>query len=218
MITRITGKLEAVDGLSASIALSGGEVAYQVMVPAFLAVRLTNQLGTTLTLSTFQYLESQGQGSSFIPRLIGFQSAQDRAFFELFTTVKGIGNRKALRAMAIEPALIAQAVVARDAKSLTKLPEIGKRMAETVIAELNGKVDAFLTPDELSRLDTAAAARPQPIEDPIAEQTLMALVTLGETRADAEQLVQRALTRARRDGVTLSSPDALLELVFSARG
>ena len=41
-------------------------------------------------------LKGQSQGSSFLPRLIGFSSEQDRAFFELFTTVKGIGNRKSI--------------------------------------------------------------------------------------------------------------------------
>ncbi len=59
-----------------------------------------------ITLTTFQYLESQGQGSSVIPRLVGFQSTAEREFFELFTTVKGIGNRRALRAMAEDPGVI----------------------------------------------------------------------------------------------------------------
>lgn len=61
-----------------------------------------------------------GEGS--LPRLIGFEAARDRQFFELFTTVKGIGNRKALKAMAIEPAAIAALIVAKDAKARPNYP------------------------------------------------------------------------------------------------
>jgi len=216
MIARLTGTLEAIDGLSATIALHGGSIAYEVMLPAFLAERLAGQVGKPITLTTFEYLESQGQGTSFIPRLIGFQRAQEREFFELFTTVKGIGNRKALRAMSAEPAVIARAIVGKDTRELTKLPEIGKRMAETVVAELTGKVDRFLSVDELAGLDVAAGGGR--VGGTAAEETVLALMALGETRGDAEALVSKATARARRDGRTVETADGLLEVVFSVKG
>jgi Holliday junction DNA helicase RuvA len=214
MITRLSGKLESVDGLAANVALAGGEVCYEVLVPAFLAQRLKTQVGTAISFTTFQYLESQGQGTSFIPRLVGFQSNTERRFFELFTTVKGIGNRRALRAMAEEPAVIARAIVSKDAKALTKLPEIGKRMAETVIAELHGKVDAFLAASEVEALDAAVDGQVAPPDEPIAEEAVLALVALGETRADAQGIVSRAQSKARREGRELVTAAAVLEVVF----
>ena len=194
----------------------GGEVAYEVLVPAFLAERLKAQIGSPVSLTTFQYLESQGQGTSFIPRLVGFQSAVERDFFELFTTVKGIGNRRALRAMAEDPAVIARAIMAKDAKALTKLPEIGKRMAETIIAELSGKVDTFLSTAEVKHLNSAANGH-APAEDPISEEAILALVALGETRADAQSMVARAQGKAKRDGKEIRSASAVLEAVFGGR-
>jgi Holliday junction DNA helicase RuvA len=214
VITRLTGVLEAVDDRAAAVAV--GEVSYEVLVPAFLAERLKGQVGSKVTFTTFQYLESQGQGSSFIPRLVGFQSAIERDFFELFTTVKGIGNRRALRAMAEDPAVIARAIMAKDAKSLTKLPEIGKRMAETIIAELSGKVDTFLSTAEIKQLDAAADGRAA-TEDPISEEAILALVALGETRADAQGMVSRAQAKAKRDGKELKTASGVLEAVFGAR-
>ena len=218
MICRITGVLEAVDGLALSVAPPIGGVVYEVLAPAFLAERLRAHTGKPITLTTMQYLESQGQGTSFIPRLVGFQAARERAFFELFTTVKGIGNKKALRAMTLEPGAIARAIVARDAKALTQLPEIGKRMAETIIAELHGKVDGFLTDAEVRELNTAAEGKPSPGQvEPMIEEAIAALIALGESRVDAEQMVSKATARARREGHALTSAAGVIEAVFGAR-
>src|SRR5712671_6350629 len=90
------------------------------------------------------YLEGQGQGTSFVPRVLGFATPREREFFELFTTVKGLGNKRALRALAREPVEIAGAIAEKNTRALQELPEIGKRLAETVIAELTGKVEKFV--------------------------------------------------------------------------
>ncbi len=217
MICRITGVLEAVEGLGLRLVPAGSALAFEVLAPAFLAERLAGQLGQSITLTTFTYLESQGQGTSFIPRLIGFQTAAERDFFELFITVKGIGNRKALRAMAVDPGEIARAIVAKDAKALTKLPEIGKRMAETVIAELHGKVDAFLTDAEVEGLNVAAEGKPEVGRpSPVIEEAIEALIALGETRGDAEGMVSKAAARARRAGRELTSANEVIDAVFRA--
>ena len=101
-------------------------------------------LGVRMSFHTLQYLEAQGQGTSFIPRTIGFGSRREREFFELFTSVKGLGNKRATRALAEEPALIAQGIAARDVKALQRLPEIGKKLAETIILELRDKIQPLL--------------------------------------------------------------------------
>lgn len=193
MITRITGVLEGVEGLEAIVRVEGG-LAYQVLVPAFQGQRLKEKIGQPVTLHTHQYLEGQGQGSSFIPRLIGFASPQDRRFFDLLTSVDGLGNRKALRALAQEPALIARAIVGADTGWLSKLPEIGKKTAEKVILELKTKVQPFLTEEEVRGLDAAAAGAEAPMGE-ASEEAIAALVALGETRPDAERMVRRALGR-----------------------
>jgi len=214
MITRLTGQIERVDGLSLVIGLPGGALAYQVLVPAYLAERLAGQVGQVgqpITLSTLEYLESQGQGSSFIPRLVGFQTDSERRFFELLTTVKGIGNRKALRAMSIEPARIAAAIQSRDTRALTQLPEIGKRMAETVVAELSGKVAAFLTAAEVKSLHGVSPYAP----NPLGEDAVEALQALGESRGDAETLVARAAGRAAQTGRTLDTVESILDEVYA---
>jgi Holliday junction DNA helicase RuvA len=198
MLTRLTGTLESIRDNAAVVALPGG-IAYQVLLPAYLAKRFEAQLlestALPVTLHTLQYLDSPNQGASFIPRLVGFASARDREFFETFTTVKGIGNRKALRAMAVEPAAIARLIVAKDAHGLQKLPEIGKRLGETIIAELSGKVDGFLSDSEIEALSSSARSEISPAStlSIAAQEAVAALIALGETPAEAQRKVERVI-------------------------
>lgn len=214
VICRLSGKLQSLSGATAVVEPPGTGVAYQVLLPAYLASRLAERTGETVAFITLQYLESQNQGASFTPRLIGFTTEQERDFFELFTTVKGIGNRKALRAMAEEPAAIARAIASRNTATLQKLPEIGKRLAETVIAELNGKVDGYLSGSELASLDDAAQVKP-PRATPAGEEAIEALVALGQTRVEAERRVAQAQARASARERPLQTADEIVSAVFA---
>lgn len=185
VITSLTGRLVRINGASAELEPVPA-VRVEALVPGYYAERLVDSVGSTVTMRTRMHLESQAQGSSFIPRLLGFPDEADRAFFELFTSVKGVGARKALRAMAIEPTLIAASIAARDAKALTKLPEIGARVAETMVAELHGKVDRW------SAGAPIVEARPGPVVSGPAEDAVETLIALGETRAEAERRISRA--------------------------
>lgn len=208
MITRLSGTLESVDGLEAAVRPEGSGLVYQVLIPAYLADRLREQVGRPVTFYTIHYLESQGQGAAYIPRLIGFLTPQDRRFFDLLTSVDGFGNRKALRALAQEPALVARAIVGADTSWLSRLPEIGKKTAEKVILELKGKAGAFLTADEVRGLESAAATAPTDA----AAEAIAALVALGETRAEAERKVRSALARHK----DLTTSDQILAAAFGA--
>jgi len=215
MICRITGTITSVEPPAIVLEIEGQGLSYEILTPAYLAVQLANQVGQRVTLITIQYLESQGQGSSFIPRLIGFQHASDRRFFEVFITVKGIGNRKALRAMAIEPARIARAIASRDAAALKELPEIGKRLADTIVAELTGKVDAFLSSSEIESLDAAIKPARAVASGPH-EEAIEILVALGETREQADRRVSLALSRAAVKGHQEPTAAQLVDMVFGS--
>lgn len=204
MISRISGRLlEARDGHAL---LECDHLVYEILVPGADIPSLNTKLGNPVVFHTLHYHESHGQGTSFVPRLIGFQTERDRAFFDLFTTVKNIGNRKALRALQLPFDRVAAAIASKDSALLTSLPEIGKRTAETIIAELSGKVDDFIE-------DAPAAA---PIEDEamaLIRDTVAMLTALGESRSEAQSLAQRALAVEPE----ITTPDALLSAVFRLR-
>jgi Holliday junction DNA helicase RuvA len=194
MISRIEGILEAVR--EGRVLLRCEHVAYDILIPGADQQRLPTMIGERIALHTLHYYESQGQGASFIPRLIGFSTPEDRAFFELFTTVKGLGNRKALRALQLPFHRVAEAIAAKDADTLKSLPEIGKRSAETIIAELSGKVDRFVRSEpgaSPGAPGAGGAAARSAGQAALAGDAVAVLTTLGEPKLTAMQLVDRAL-------------------------
>jgi len=209
MISRIEGQLVSVAGDRAQIRC--GPLTYTVFVAAADQQRLATMTNEDVALFTLHYLEAQGQGSSFTPRLVGFVSESDRSFFELFTTVKGMGNRKALRALALPFRSIAEAIASRDVDLLKSLPEIGKRTAETIVAELHGKVDRFIEmkPDRAEALSPEAAARGALMHDAVAM-----LTQLGEPGLRARELVDRVL----RTDPSITTPESLVAAAYTLKG
>ena len=189
MISRIEGELIEVEEGRAHVRCGG--LVYEVMIPAADRPRMSMAVGGQVTLHTLHIMEGIGQGTSFRPRLIGFGSQSDRAFFELFTTVKGIGSRKALRVMELPVGRIALAVADGDVALLKSLPEVGKRTAETIIIELKDKVAPFADPGAAGTADGSAL---EAIAD-FAQEAIAVLLQLGEPRLRAEELIDRA-TRA----------------------
>lgn len=192
MISRLHGTLEHVEDGAATIA-SDGALTYEVLVPAYAQARLGGSLGQPVTLHTVCILEGSGQGASMHPRLLGFLTPDDKRFFELFTTVKGIGPRKAMRAMTLATEQIAAAIADRDVKLLQSLPEIGKRTAETIVASLHGKVDRFVSEAAYGGDDRREAAS-GPARG-ASRQALEVLMQLGENRTQAMQWIDHVLTR-----------------------
>ncbi len=217
MIGRIEGVLESVSGGVAAVSMPQAGMTLEVMVPAYTSARLGGSLGNEVTFHTLFYFESQGQGTNMWPRLAGFLSVEDRAFFELFTTCKGIGNRKALRAMSLPANQIAAAIADRDTALLQSLPEIGKRTAETIVASLRGKVDQFVTAESTAAGSKAAAAEGEPAaggSGAMSREVLGILINLGENRVQASAWIDQVLTD---DENRPQSADELLSRVFQIK-
>ena len=200
MITRISGKLESLAPGSARIDTGQG-LTYEVLLPAFALARLGGKIGQTVSLHTLHYMEGSSQTNNFVPRLAGFLTEMDREFFTALTSVKGIGPKKALRSMTLGSGQIAAAIADRDLKLLQSLPEIGRRMAETVIATLNGKLDRFLTeaaygePRADGQMGEARDVPATPAARSAAREALEVLLQLGENRAMAVQWIDEVLLK-----------------------
>ncbi|MEM6332595.1 MAG: Holliday junction branch migration protein RuvA [Planctomycetota bacterium] len=210
MITRISGTLEGLGKDSAVVALSGaGGMAVEVYLPGFAVARLGASIGSPVVLHTLLFVESTAQGATLFPRLAGFPTAMDRSFFELLVTVKGIGHRKALRVMALPTGQIAGGIADRDASLLQSLPEIGKRMAETIVVTLKDKVDGYVagsaaaeqgaTPKAAGSAagvdaDADALGGVEISGGALAREAIAALVALGEPRVAAAQWVDRVMS------------------------
>jgi holliday junction DNA helicase RuvA len=205
MISRIRGKLVHIDEHSALV--ENGGVTYEVLVPSALADRLgsSGSIGQELNFETIYYIEAGDRKSSHYPRLVGFTDPVDRQFFSLLLSVSGLGVKKALRCLVLPIREIAGAVENKQAATLSRLPGIGARLAEKIIAELHGKCAKFA----LSRASEPLAVRdsaPQPFEP----EAIEILLQLQYKRAEAEKMVSDALS----SGPKVERVEQLIDLIF----
>ncbi len=184
MICRITGRLVEVSEQSATLEV--GPVCYEVLVPAFVLPELRGALHREVSLVIIQYIEGNPAVGSLAPRMVGFLRESERGFFHELLKVKNFGVRKALRAMAVPPHQLAAAIEQADERALSALPEIGKRTAATMIAQLRGQVSQFLKPDASGPAPLAELTAPQQV-------ALDILVSWGDRRADAQRWISEAV-------------------------
>jgi Holliday junction DNA helicase RuvA len=190
MISALTGELRHVN--EDRVHLQVGPLLCELLVPASDVPLLQAGVGEEMTFHTVFYIEGDASGGNLTPRLLGFLRSEDKRFFEKFITVKGIGPKKALKALIFPAGEIAQAIESKDAKFLKQLPQIGARMAEQIVAELAGKVGEFATVS----MDERAALGLPPSRSSVEEDAIAALMALGERRVDAERLLERATAQA----------------------
>ena len=206
MIQKIRGKIDSVG--EETVTLEVGGIFYEIMIPSGLAEPLKNQAREErpVTLHTYYYIESSGSASNLYPRLVGFTVPSDREFFKLFTTVSGVGVRKALRCLTMPVRDIARSIENKDTALLKKLPGIGPRMAEKIVAELSGKAARFA----LSR-----SARPLSIPDKgtidFEDEIFEVLSQLQYKPSEIDSMIKKAL-KVKPDVKTV---EEMVEIIFS---
>ena len=201
MIATIEGKLIRLDADSALVQV--GPVGYEVMLPSYCIDALSGKIGSEISLCTMEYYEGSAMGGNMIPRMVGFLNSGERDFFRKYTSVKGIGIKKGLRSLSVPISTIAAAIENGDSKLLISLPSVGKRMAEQIIAELKGKLEAFAIGAEAVR-ETEMKFKPFQAE------ALEILIAWGEKRLEAMELIELAAERH----ADVDSAEALVPLVY----
>jgi Holliday junction DNA helicase RuvA len=183
MISAITGELRQVN--DDRIHIASGAIVYEVLVPAADINELRARQGDEITFHTIFDIEGDATRGGLTPRLIGFLRLEDKRFFQLFITVKGIGPKRALRALVQPIGQIAAAIESKNTRALVELPEIGKRMAELIVAELAGKAGEFAALPAAAHAYASARSNDELL-------ALEGAMTLGIPRMEAEHLLDRA--------------------------
>ena len=208
MISRITGKLNSITDQYALIDNNG--IFYEILIPSALADRLKEdgKVGAPISFETIYYIEAGDRKSNHYPRMVGFTSAIDREFFSLFTQVPGLGVKKALKSLVIPIKDIASAIETRDPAALSKLPGVGGRLAEKIIAELNGKTAKFALSKDGEPL--ARKKQTRPVSSPFEEEAAEVLTQLQYKPAEAQAMIEKALA----DNPGIDSVEDLISYVF----
>jgi len=201
VISRLSGRV--LERKPNGLILGVNGIGYEVLVPAGVLQSLPAQEGEQLDLVIYEYL--QIDHSRATPFLIGFRNELERDFFQQFITVASIGPRLAVRALGLPVSRIAQAIEDGDLRVLQGLPGIGLRKAKEIVAKLQGKAGRFC----LIRDETAGKPQAEDIEREATEL----LMQVGHSRAEAKEMVERALAGPERP----ETVEELLNLSYKKR-
>ena len=133
MIASLDGAISQVSGTGVVIEVGG--VGYRVFLgPSTLA---GISAGQRVKLFTHHLVREDNQA------LYGFKTTEELAFFELITTVSGVGPKVGLAIVSSRPVADLQlAILQGDDAVLTAVSGVGKRLAGRIVLELREKVDA----------------------------------------------------------------------------
>jgi Holliday junction DNA helicase RuvA len=183
------------------ILLLTNHVGYEILLPAY-AMRSMQGHSRGDPLALFIYYQQTERQPK--PVLIGFNTEDEKDFFQHFISVGDIGPLKAVKAMTIPAGDIARAIEAKDQSALKNLKGIGERTAQKIIATLSGKMGKFALPLE-------TVEKPASISQETFDAVTDVLVSqLGHKTSDARRMVKEALER----NPSLATPEELFEEVY----
>ncbi len=131
MIASVHGEVQHV-GLDRVVVVVGG---VGMLVHTTPGTASSCQPGSTVDLATTLVVREDSL------TLYGFGSGEDRDMFETVQTVTGVGPRLALAMLSVlTPDQLRGAVARGDLVTLTKVPGVGKRVAERLALELRDKL------------------------------------------------------------------------------
>jgi len=170
MIAQLTGKIAGKSPDAVILDVNG--VGYRIQIPFSTFFALPED-GATLTLNIHTNVKEDAI------HLYGFLTPEEKQFFQLLTTVSGVGPKLAKDILSnIQPDQLAAALCRSDIVRLSAIPGIGKKTAERLILELKDKVVKL----GLAGESGSSAARSTE-ENAVRDDVASALINLGYKEA-----------------------------------
>lgn len=200
MIQFVRGILDTVS--ENQIVVENQGIGFGILVPLSVVSALP-QTGNEVKIYTYMHVREDAM------QLFGFLTKDELAMFQLLITVSGIGPKGALGILSVMDAdALRFAILADDAKSISKAPGIGVKTAGRLILELRDKVDfEEAIEGTLDRGEMNAAGRSSAGENgAAANEAIQALVALGYSSTEAVKAVKKVA----------AAPDQTVEDILKA--
>lgn len=168
MIAQLTGK-PIVQNNQLIIDVAG--VGYGVLVSAQTLAKVQGQ--ALVTLSIYTHVKED------VLELFGFLNPADKKLFELLLSVNGVGPKTALSISQFGATAITEAVQQANVSFFTKIPRVGKKVAQKIIIELKSKLGS------LKELELGG------ITDPKQKEVIEALLALGFDEQEAYHKLEK---------------------------
>ncbi len=193
MIARLTGLLAVKS--PTEIIIDAGGVGYQVFIPLSTYEALPEAL-STVTILTHLHVREDAM------HLYGFGTETERELFRMLLSVSGIGPKMALGILSgMSPAELQSAILGSDISALTSISGVGRKTAERIVLELRnriGKADIMME---------SATTAPSSAQLKLRSEALVALMSLGYTRASAEKALRLVLSES--PGASLTTEELI---------
>ncbi len=161
--------------------MDAGGVGYRLLIPASSYDKLPEAGKAARLLTTFVVREDA-------QTLYGFATDAEKTAFDTMTAVSGVGPKLALAALsAMSPSELRDTVVAGDVAMLTRIPGVGKKVAELLVVKLRDKFAA------VDGLEAAGVLGGDGALGEARADARAGLEALGLSRAEAERRLRKAL-------------------------
>jgi Holliday junction DNA helicase RuvA len=171
MIAHLRGKLIFKQPGQAIVEAAGVGYDVSISVPTFTAL-------PSLGADTSLHIHTQVSEDQIA--LFGFLDREEKRLFERLITVSGVGPKLAIKMLSgLQPERTVQAIRGQDHAQLTRIPGVGKKLAERLVVELKDKLDEVQSS----------------VQGPAVEDVLSALVNLGYQRPAAERAIQQSVEK-----------------------
>jgi Holliday junction DNA helicase RuvA len=122
--------------------------------------------------------------------LFGFLELREKRLFERLITVSGVGPKLAVTILSgLNPEMTVTAIRGQDHATLTRIPGVGKKLAERLVVELKDKLE-----------DMAVAPVAVVSSGPAGEDVLSALTNLGYQRPAAQKAIETVVAKDKELG------------------
>ncbi len=193
MISQVSGSLIS-KNLDRVEILTAGGVAYELTIPLG-AYEALPRKGEPCLLYTHLVVKEDGW------QLFGFSSTFERRVFQRVLDAKGVGPALAIGLLsALSAERLVRAIREKDVATLQGAPRVGRKKAEQLILDLAEKMDDLTADMGHGTWDMGAKG------DPLSQDAVRALVSLGYSSPDAERAVKAAIDGGAKGA---SAPDLI---------
>ncbi len=183
------------------ILLLVNNIGYEILIPAFFMQKINaKKTGDNLILYIY-YQQTERQPK---PILIGFETQEEKEFFQNIISVAGIGPLKAVKAINIPINTIAMAIETKDIEKLKMLKGIGESAAKKIIASLSGKMEKFA-------VSYSVEYKIEETKKELKNQVMQVLINqLGHKFSEADKMIEEAL----KQNPEIIEPEELFDQIY----
>lgn len=177
MIAHLKGKIDAIEGSTVVVDVNG--VGYGALCSS--RVTKSYAIGDNIKLHTELVVKETGWF------LFGFATSEEKEWFDILTSVQGVGGKVALAILsALNDEDLQSCLINDDKRTLCLADGVGDRLAGRIISELKPKMKKIMG---MTFKDSSSQAGGSVAGSSIKNDVISALVNLGYSRNDVVQIL-----------------------------